>query len=154
MKILMVGNVASVNQHLTTELRTRGHDVFFVADKKSFKLISQPDCNLFYKHAFKKAYGNAFDIIHINNPNLLKLLITFRYVLDKTPVVFHWRGSDLRREMKRFRVPVNKICKKIGSYHLYSTPDLHYWLYDIPKDKKMLFRSCVDTETFKPNNTN
>lgn len=148
MKILMVGNIASVNSSLTEELRNRGHHVVLVANNNTITSGSG-DFSISWSDLFTKKFGDDFDIIHISSPNLKKFLICFRY-FKKSKVVCHWRGSDLRLWYKTF--PVRRLFFHIGNVHLYSTIDLHFWLKDIPREKKYFFRSCVDTEKFKPFN--
>lgn len=140
MKILMIGNPASVGWNLTKGLRKLGITVIFVGNKNKFT-SGKYDYILSWKDFNKSKYGkNNFDIIHIHSPNIKKINLITHY---KSKKIYHWHGSDLRFFWKSFGV-----SKSISNYNLYSTVDLAWWLRHIPNNKKERFINPVDTEMF------
>lgn len=147
MKVLMMDNISSTSYYLSEQLEKFGYDITLVSDENVIT-TGRYDSSIKWSHWGKKIFGDHFDILHINSPNLKKVGVIIRY-LRNSKLICHWRGSDIRLWWKTF--PVKNYLLGMADFHLYSTPDLHFWLRNIPEEKKMLFRSCVDTDLFKPN---
>ena len=149
MNILMIGNICNVGSNLKKGLEQFGHTVTIV-DNPSVLHDDVASYPLAWKGVVKSPWSSndRFDIIHIHSPNMKKLGNCLGW-LRRSRVVCHWHGSDLRHGWKAW--PVYHWLLRFGSFHLYSTVDLAWWLRSVSNSKKCLFRCPVDTSVFKPN---
>lgn len=163
LKILMVNNICSISYNLKKGLIELGHNVVLVFDEHKY-LSGKPDYQLKDIKRFYKQYpDDFFDIVHIHYP-CFKWIIPFRKYIKHSKLILHWHGSDLREFPVSFYKDFKNFCfkklddiairyyKKKAVFHFYSTPDLSWWLRDIPKNKQMWFLNPVDIDMFKSKN--
>ena len=136
MRILMVGNTASIGHNLKKGLRAEGIDCDLICSKETI-LISKSD---------DKPNGK-YDLIHLNCPIALRFWLNWEFVkrIFITPIVTHWHGDDLRTKK-----PIRRLLRwyflKRSKAILYSTKNLKKHL---PEDAIWL-PTPIDTDQFKP----
>jgi len=157
MKILFIGNTASVPNNLVKELRTRTGvaRVDFVFNKNPC-LSGEPTVDS------ELLSPGDYDIVHLDYCFLFsKLNIKYiKYIVNAKNLVCNWHGSDIRGlDMGWYKQLFYKPLKwfsdaymfRNAKFHLYSTCDLAWWFRKVSVTKKDRFIQTIDTELFNPN---
>lgn len=136
MRVLMVGNTASIGHNLRKGLRAEGIECDMICSAKS-EIISGED---------DKPDGK-YDLIHLHYPVALRYWLNWDFVkrIFTTPIVTHWHGSDLRA-----KGPIRRLLRwyflKRSKAILYSTKNLKKYL----PENAIWLPSPIDTDVFKP----
>lgn len=154
MKILFIGNTASVPNNLARELNTRG--IVERADIVFFKnpcLSGEPTADE------DLLEPGEYDIVHLDYCFLFGKLNMkyFKYIINAKNLVCNWHGSDIRGlDMSFTKSILYKPLKYLSDlymfnnakFHLYSTCDLAWWFRNVPANKKVRFIQTIDTDKF------
>ena len=129
-KVLMVGNTASVGWNFKKGLEKEGHHCDIIFKERP---------NLEGKRTEGGKLLDYYDIVHIHYPSHRWKLSYCN--LGKT--VLHWHGSDARKSHRNYFV--KQKFRKIAKKSLCSTIDMNWW---IPEAERII--NPIDTEMFKP----
>ena len=159
MKILHLGNVASVGYNLARGLRDKGHDVDLF-DWGTTKIISREDAewiihpkrNLLDASDFLALKIGKYDIIHLHT--LLSdycVLQSIKHILRAgTPIKFVHAHSSVFSGTKEMSPRIKSAIIRFGAKTVfYSTPNIHENIDWFPQ-KKAFLPNPVDTKRFKP----
>ena len=142
MKILHVGNIASVGYNLSKSLRKKGVDVDLISKRKSISSTVDTGNWIHYTK-------NKFDEFRLCGLDIQKYdLIHDHYLLNwgslglrfrnfKKPVILHAHGTDTRPSNLFLRL-VQRFIATQSSLLLYSTPDLYEKLSWFKGERKFL----------------
>jgi len=149
MKILMIGNTATVGHNLRLGLQRKGHEVRLISNINIYD-EGEVDSDILWRDIIWGA-SISFqpDVVHIHAPHIKKFGIALHFLNNDTKLVCHWHGTNLRNGYHHItNYWLFPWLFRHADFHLYSTCDLVWWLRSIPNKKRMLFRCPVDTDLF------